>query len=586
MKRKLKWKLLIAALTVEFCAATAQATPAVGVASFEDGTSTYPVEVWFPPGSVTNVAGGHEGARAVAATGNVRIKHIPASQHTRVVFWMKASAQSHITGTVQYHDASWQSLGQVTVGLTADGLWREQVIRLNKPAGTVYVLTNMRLPTGVTATIDDVTLAAEEPPGAVNGFETASTGTWTTWYPPASVQNTNAVSHAGLRSVAVSGNVKFGVAPIVTQAQFWHSRASGSANMSWIIQYYDPGWVLLAESGVGSIASDTTWRQATIPVNAPANARYALVGIWVNGTAGDGIVNIDDFTTTASVQPARRPFANSSPWNVLADDTPYSFVEHPELDDVHWWVNLGEYSIPVVNSTPSDPLVAVTVSATHGRPATVVNVRIPAGVTGAPPANGDGTLQVNETNGISHSFWKFVRTTNTTATAEAYGSTPLDADGFTDPATGLNAGIRAAWCSPMAGLLTGPEIAAGEIEHALAIALPGNMLARGWVAPALQEDNTSASTYSGSIPMGSRLVVPPTATMPPGLSALGQKIWRAARRYGFLVVDLAGSPTLYADPRSMTAAQIAALREYWCPANCDGRNDLDDIASQLRVARH
>ena len=28
--------------------------------------------------------------------------------------------------------------------------------------------------------------------------------------------------------------------------------------------------------------------------------------------------------------------------------------------------------------------------------------------------------QVNETNGISHSFWRFVRTTDTTATAEAY----------------------------------------------------------------------------------------------------------------------------------------------------------------------
>jgi hypothetical protein len=56
--------------------------------------------------------------------------------------------------------------------------------------------------------------------------------------------------------------------------------------------------------------------------------------------------------------------------------------------------------------------------------------------------------------------------------------------------------------------------------------------------------------------MGSRLVVPPTAAMPTGLSALGQKIWRAAQRYGFLVVDQAGSPMLYADPRSLIAAQI------------------------------
>ena len=582
----MKWKLLVVAVAVELWATASVAIPAVGVASFEDGTSTYPVEVWYQPGSVTNVAGGHEGSRAVAATGNVRIKHAPASQHTRVVFWMKASAQTHITGNTEYYNASWQSLGEAALDLTADGLWREQVVRLSKPAGTVYVFTHMWLPTGVTATIDDVTLAAAEPAGAVNGFEAASTSPWSTWFSPASVQNTNAVSRAGFRSVAVSGNVKHGVAPIVTQAQFWHRRASGSADMDWLIQYFDASWVLLAESSVGSIASDTTWRQATIPVNAPASTRYVLVGVLVNGTGDGAIVDIDDFATTPSVQPARRPFANSSPWNALADDTPYSFDEHPELDDDHWWVNLGEWSIPVVNSAPGDPMVAVTASASHGRPATVVNVRIPAGVSGAPPAGGDGTLQVNETNGISHSFWRFVRTSTTTATAQAYGSTPLDADGFTDPATGLNAGIRAAWCSPMAGLLTGPEIAAGEIEHALAVALPNSMLARGWVAPALQEDSDAASAYYGSIPMGSRLVVPPSATMPPGLSALGQKIWRAARRYGFLVVDRADSPTLYADPRSVTAAQIAPLREHWCPANCDGRNDLDDIASQLVVARY
>jgi len=32
--------------------------------------------------------------------------------------------------------------------------------------------------------------------------------------------------------------------------------------------------------------------------------------------------------------------------------------------------------------------------------------------------------------------------------------------------------------------------------------------------------------------------------------------------------------------------KVAPLRETWCPANCDGTNDLDDIASQLVVARY
>ena len=165
---------------------------------------------------------------------------------------------------------------------------------------------------------------------------------------------------------------------------------------------------------------------------------------------------------------------------------------------------------------------------------------------------------------MSHSFYGFVRSSDTAATATAYGSTPLDGDGFLDPATGLNAGTRAPQASPMAGLLSGPELAAGEIEHALAVGVPGSMLLRGWVPPARSEDSNAPTNYTGSIPMGSRLITPATATMPSGLSALGQKLWRCAQSYGWLIVDQVGgtSPAIYADPRSMTSAQVDPLRVY------------------------
>lgn len=386
--------------------------------------------------------------------------------------------QTHINGNIQYFNSAWQSLAQSDLDLAADGVWREQVIRLNKPAGTTYVFVNMWLSGGITATIDDVTAARDNPAGAVEGFETASTGRWSTWYAPTTVLNTNADSHAGGRSVAISGNVKFGAEPFVIEAAFWHRRASGSLAMNWAIQYFDKNWTLLSTSSTGSITSNTTWQQSAIPVSAPTATRYVLVGVWPNGTGAEATVNIDDFTTTSSVQPALRPFANASSWNTLAEDLPSTLVIHSELDDVHWWVNLGQYSAPVVNSASGDPMVAVSGVASWGRPASTVNVGIPAGVTGA--VGTDGHLQVNDPSGIAHSFWQFVRVTNTTATAQAYGSTPLDGDGFTDPATGLNAGTRAAMASTMAGLLTGPEIAAGEIEHALAVGLTNNLLKSGW----------------------------------------------------------------------------------------------------------
>src|SRR5947209_4983359 len=489
------------------------ATPAVGVASFEDGTSTYPVQVWFAPGSVTNVADAHEGTRGVAATGNVRVVLNPTADQTRFAFWMKTSSQTHIAGLLQFYDVNWVSLRQDNLDLATDRVWHEQVLLLSKPANTAHVYACMYLPDGVTATFDDVTGAADNPPGAVNGFETGSSSPWSVWFTPGSVQNTNVTSHAGTRSVALSGNVKFGVTPIVSEARFWHRRASGSALMTWQVQYFDVNWTLLGTDVAHSATSDTTWQQATVSFAEPANTRYVLVGVWVGGTGDGTTVNVDDFTTTVTVQPSVRPFANSSPWNVLASDLPLTLVQNSQLAAPHWWASNTQ--LPVVNSSPGDLTVAVSVGAGFGRPATIISVRMPADTVGG--NDGDHHLVVNETSGVSYNFYNFAHAAGaSTATASFYGSTPLDGDGFVDPATGLNAGTRAPWNSPMGGLLSGPEIAAGEIEHALGVGIPGSMLARGWVYPARHEDSDT-SNYSGTIPMGSRLVVPPTAPMPPGL---------------------------------------------------------------------
>ncbi len=566
------------ALAAALLAGRAAATPAVGVASFEDGTSTFPIQVWFAPGSVTNVADAHEGTRGVAATGNVRVALNPTPDQTRLAFWMKTSSQTHITGLVQFYDANWTSLRQDDLEFGADRVWREQVLALDKPADTAYVFACMYLPGGVTATFDDVTGAADNPAGAVDGYETGSSGAWSVWYAPGSVVNTNAVSHAGARSVAVSGNVRFSVAPMVSQASFWHRRASGSASLSWQAQYFDANWTLLDQDAVHSATSDTTWQHATVSLAEPANTRYVLIGVWPGGTGDGATVNIDDFSTTATVQPPVRPFASSSPWNVPAADLPLTLVASSQLAANHWWASNDQ--APVVNSSADDPTVAVSVGAGFGRQATVINVRMPADTMGG--NDGDHHLVVNETSGISYNFYNFLHTAGaSTATASFYGSTPLDADGFVDPATGLNAGCRAPWNTPMGGILSEPEIAAGEIEHAIGVGVPGSMLTRGWVYPARHEDSDT-SGYTGTIPMGSRLVIPSTATMPTGLSSLGQKIWRAAQKYGFIVVDQVGgsSPLVYADT-SVSSSDLDPLRVWW-----NGRPaDLDQIASQLQVAR-
>src|SRR5258706_3857255 len=190
-------KNVVCALALALTAMSGFATPAVGVASFEDVTSTYPVQVWFAPGSVTNVADAHEGTRGVGATGNVRIVLTPMADQTGLVFWMKTSSQTHIAGLLQYYDVNWVSLRQDNLDLAVDRVWREQVLLLlNKPAGTAHVYAGMYLPGGIPSTFDDVVGATDNPPGAVNGFESPSSRPSSVWDTPGSGVDTNGLSPA------------------------------------------------------------------------------------------------------------------------------------------------------------------------------------------------------------------------------------------------------------------------------------------------------------------------------------------------------------------------------------------------------
>lgn len=418
----------------------------------------------------------------------------------------------------------------------------------------------------------------------VFSFEDGTTSPVAVWYQPGSVTNASG-GHTGTRSVAVTGNVRIGHSPSSahTASIFW-LRGMWAATIPGQIQYFAADWQKLRQDFFW-LTADTTWREQTVPFNKPAGTTYVFVGLWMpDGMTG----HIDDVTMASSAPPPPpppppapgRPFADSSAWNQPANHAPYTLEAHPELASVHWWVNREEYSFPLVVSSGSDPVVAVATAASWNRPAQTISVRIPAGVDGA--SGTDRSLQVTQ-DGVTHSFWQFHRTSATTATAQAYGSTPLTGDGFTDPVTQLNAGIRAAMASPLGGLIVRRTLDIPEIDHALAVSLPPGMLAPGWVPPARAEDGNSGSTYSGSIHMGSRLVA--TGSQPAGLSPIGVKVWRALVTYGGLVVDSSGSPALYVDPRSTTSAEINPLRVYWCPDQCAG-SDLDRIVPRLQVARY
>jgi hypothetical protein len=266
-----------------------------------------------------------------------------------------------------------------------------------------------------------------------------------------------------------------------------------------------------------------------------------------------------------------RPFAGSSPWNAPIGGV--AWRDAPELRNGHSWVNLENFSIPVVRSSGGDPLVGVSVPSSWGWPGGVVQVHIPAGVTGA--AGSDGTLVVVDGN-LVFDFYQFNRSGPGSGSASSWASTLYDSSGWGRANPFLGAGIRQAGSSSLGGLIVGGDILSGDdFRHALAVSLLGSEVSNSHVAPAI-----AGGGGGGGIPIGARIGIPAGSPMPGGLSPMGVRMWNTLVRYGAYVVDVHGGSapvTFYADPRSVGAEKVAPLR------NQGG--DLDRIMPYVRVVQ-
>jgi hypothetical protein len=281
-------------------------------------------------------------------------------------------------------------------------------------------------------------------------------------------------------------------------------------------------------------------------------------------------------TTTPALAPAvERPFDAASPWNTpLASGTRWR--DDARLRADHWWVNRESYSIPVVQGAAGDPLVAVSVPASWGWPAGVLQLHGPAGVTGA--VGTDGALTI-VSDGIAYDFWQFQRSDATHASATAYAQAALTGTGVGTSSPFRGAGIRSAGSSGLGGLITAQDVRAAEIPHALAVSVLGSLLQPAFVAPAIAGDG---HTPTGAVATGARLGIPAGTPMPSGLSPLGERIWQALVTYGAYVVDQHGgtSPVvLYAEPFGVPGAPVEPVRVFWNGAP----SDLDRIMPFVRV---
>jgi hypothetical protein len=298
----------------------------------------------------------------------------------------------------------------------------------------------------------------------------------------------------------------------------------------------------------------------------------------------------------AGVDPAR-PFSNASPWNT-ATPTGTSWFDVARLHTLsdgsfrHWWVNTA--SVGIWWSSPNDPLWTfdmpdfVAPAYHRNRPAQTFTMRAPADL--AAGTDSDHILVViDPVSGDYTEVWEASVDTST-HTVTSTGPGWARGNAATGPGAGTmsnNDGVRAANFSWAGGLITGADLSAGRIDHALAVAMPaevlkggGNTGAGAWRAPATAWD---AGSWQGPLQMGTRIGIPQGTPRPAGLTALGVMVFDALQRYGAFVGDYAGGqwPNFYADDRTVSTDAVCPMFCYW---NSNGSSDMEKIAPLLRVA--
>lgn len=190
---------------------------------------------------------------------------------------------------------------------------------------------------------------------------------------------------------------------------------------------------------------------------------------------------------------------------------------------------------------------------------------IPSSATPAPDS--DGNTAILQPDGRALELYSPIRLSDGTWLSQMYSFT----DAYDGLGTGTANGRRASMIPNYAGLLTDDDLRAGHIDHALALVVPGSMLARSFTGPALAFDSNS-SDYGGAIAMGTRLFLPGGIDLGKlGLkSGLGRMVAEAAQDHGMYVVDRGGggiSIVAQTDPQSPELV-------HW---NWDVQQDLDTI---------
>ena len=244
-----------------------------------------------------------------------------------------------------------------------------------------------------------------------------------------------------------------------------------------------------------------------------------------------------------------RAYSDSSPFNRLLPAKPRLASDSQQMVDTMtgWGApeepyfgasgSDGDWNHPYYFSQPNDPVYTVHCTESWGTcEVEGMQVRIPDGARAAGGSDGHMAV-VDQAGGWEYDFWqvKSKPAGGGTLTISWGGRTRMG----TDDADGLGSDATAALFGLMAGVIRYPEMAAGNINHALFLIIK---CARGKVYPA---QGLGADCADGHAPaMGQHLFLDMSDDEIAALNAPDwqRTILRAMAHYGMFVGDTGGSP--------------------------------------------
>jgi len=309
-------------------------------------------------------------------------------------------------------------------------------------------------------------------------------------------------------------------------------------------------------------------------VKVPAATARALAGcrpvrLTVELTGSDGRVSARRSRTLAPQPPAcGRFFRDDAVWNERVERAALDPLSATLVKDLNAQVeanfaanfpptiNTFNYSVPVYTVPASQPRVPVHLVGERLQWGQVIAAELAEGVPippGARAAWGDDHHMVIW-QPATDTMWEMWIADDANGRWEAQWGGRMEhvsrSPGYFSGPSDINAGATATSLALVGGLITRADLARGEINHALAMAIPSSR-AGVWAYPAQRSDG--GRDDATAIPAGARFRLDPridveALKVPPFTRMLA----RAAQRYGIYVRDTSPAVIFYAeDPASI-----------------------------------